>query len=341
MFFQQQLLHILQKYNGQRTVFSAYHLLKGKKSGQTIQDVGLFDLHPYFSLLPKLTKEIYMEQVDSLLENQMIYIDENQMISVTTNVNETKEFFDGWHLRGGEHIFFTRLQLIVQTISNDMKGENRFLPIVRDERIQQFVRNYLKSIQFKNRDVQQQFIDELSNAIDKMMTIEQVKNIIVYRLTGYEAVGWTWGQLAEQLEMDIIDVQLYYVYGLHNLIHTIEKEKLPLLMHILQNIRVQTVLTESTQKTANLLKQGYSLEQIAIRRRLKLSTIEDHIAELAMTDPNFDSSHFIPEQLKKEIEHVITTSESKKLKPIKEQLPQASYFQIRLMLAIMGGAQNA
>lgn len=341
MFFKQQLLHIIQKYDGQRTVFSAYHLLKGKKSGQTIQDVGLFDLHPYFNLMPKLTKEIYLEQIDFLLKNQLIVIDTQQMIAVTTKNEHAVSYFDGWHLRGGEHLFFMRLQLIVQTISNDLREENKFLPIIRDDQVQLFVRNYLKWIHFKKEHVQQQFINELMSGIDKMETTEEVKNLLVYRLTGYGTVGWTWQQLAEQLKIEVIDVQLAYIHGLHLFIQTIEKGAYPLLMPILQGVRLQTVLTESTQKTANLFKQGYSLEQIAHRRRLKVSTIEDHIAELAMIDPNFDSSSFLSESLKKEIKDVIRMNGSKKLKPIKEQIPQASYFQIRLVLAMMGGMQNA
>lgn len=337
MFFKEQLLYILRKYDGQRTVFSAYHLLKGKKSGQTIQDVGLFDLYPYFNLLPKLTKEIYMEQVQLLQENKAITINEQQMIVVNKEIAASTVYFDGWHLRGGEHVFFTRLQLIVQTISNNLYGERKFLPIVRDERIQFFVRSYLKYIDFREKKVQQQFTQQLYTAVEAMETTETVKNIIMYRLTGYEAIGWTWLQLAEELGLAEIDVQLYYVHGLHSLIQKIEEEEFSLLKLILQNIRVQTVLTESTQKTAFFLNQGYTLEQIAERRRLKLSTIEDHIAELAMTDQQFDISQFVSDDLKEEIKRVIVMSDSKKLKPIKELVPHATYFQIRLILAVVGG----
>lgn len=341
MFFKKQLLHILQKYNGERTIYSAFHLLKGKKSGQTIQDVGLFDLQPYFHLLPKLTKEMYTEQIKALELSGEIRIDEEQRVFVIEKNTQQPDYFNGWHFRGREHVFFARLQLIVQTISNEIQGDKRFLPIVRDESVQYFARHYLVHIQYQQERTQREFVEQFHQAIEKLETVDVVKTIIVYRLTGYQAIGLTWTQFAEQLQLEELDVQLYFVHGLHRLIELIETGEYPILKTLLHQIRVETVLTESTQKTAILLNQGYSLEQIAQRRRLKMSTIEDHIAELAMTDPNFEVEKFVPKALNIEIQRVLETMDVKKLKPIKEIIPHASYFQIRLILAIVGGTQNA
>ncbi len=47
-FLQTMILFCLQKINGERTIYSIYHLLKGKKSSQTIQDTHLFHLQPLF-----------------------------------------------------------------------------------------------------------------------------------------------------------------------------------------------------------------------------------------------------------------------------------------------------
>ena len=41
--FHQILLQIFQKLNKERTISAAYHVLRGKRSGQTIQDIGLFN----------------------------------------------------------------------------------------------------------------------------------------------------------------------------------------------------------------------------------------------------------------------------------------------------------
>lgn len=341
MFFQQQLLHILQKYDGQRSIYSAYHLLKGKKSGQTIQDVGLFDLQPYFYLLPKLTKETYLKTIEQLQASKHITVDEQQLVTVLSTTSSIPVFFDGWHFRGGEHIFFNRLQLVVQSISNYMQGEHHFLPIIRDEKIQQFVRSYLLHIEFQKQEIQQLFIQQLYEAIEQIEVADVVRTILTYRLTGFGHIGMTWYQLAQQLQIEELDAQLYYVHGIHRLIERVERGDLSLLQQLIYGVRVQTVLTESTQKTVRLLQQGMSMQQIAQSRRLKESTIEDHIAELAMNDPHFKVEQFMPTELAQEIKVTIRLVGSKKLKPIKEKIPHASYFQIRLILAIVGGESHA
>lgn len=51
-FLQAIVLVQLQRIEGVRTVYSIYHLLKGKKSSQTIQDAHLFNLGIFFKPFP-------------------------------------------------------------------------------------------------------------------------------------------------------------------------------------------------------------------------------------------------------------------------------------------------
>ena len=76
MLFQQILLTILSTFQNERTISAAYHLLKGKRSGQTIQDVGLFKLYQFFGLLPKLSRKKFEEQLDLLFAKNMIVLEE-------------------------------------------------------------------------------------------------------------------------------------------------------------------------------------------------------------------------------------------------------------------------
>ena len=76
MIFNQILLHILLILKNERTVSSAYHLLRGKRSGQTIQDVGMFKLHCYFGILPKLKRTTFDEAVEALQTAEVIQVDD-------------------------------------------------------------------------------------------------------------------------------------------------------------------------------------------------------------------------------------------------------------------------
>ena len=101
----------------------------------------------------------------------------------------------------------------------------------------------------------------------------------------------------------------------------------------MQNIRVEVVLTASTNSTAQLYRAGRTLEEISHIRRLKMSTIEDHIVELAMNEPNFSIEPFVTNEEQKQILDAVENYDTKRLKTLKELLPQLSYFQLRLTLA--------
>ena len=67
------LLFIISKMNGQRTMNAGLHLLRGKKSGQTLQDVEYFSVKPFFGILPKLEEKTYMEAAGELIEAGFIF----------------------------------------------------------------------------------------------------------------------------------------------------------------------------------------------------------------------------------------------------------------------------
>ncbi|WP_102692537.1 helix-turn-helix domain-containing protein [Rummeliibacillus pycnus] len=344
MYLQQLLLHIFQKFNGQRSESAAYHLLRGKRSGQTIQDVGTFGLHPYFCVIPKLSKKIFDEAFNQLVENGWVFYDEKHMLQLTNRGEDILEkattfHFNGWFYRGNEHIFFKRLSLIVQTLSHIYVEDWRFIPIQKEDEIQIWVKQFLKLHSYKNSALRIQLRDEIEISLKQLEIAEQSKQIMMLRLTGYKLTGWTWQQLASEFDCSELDVQLMLVEFLHSWLDFISaaREQFPLLDQLTENVRIEILLTDSTKKTAELYERGYSLEQISFMRHLKISTIEDHFVEMAMTNPHFPLLQFIHEEDILRVIQVLKESGSKRLKIIREQLPHLSYFQIRLVIAAKGG----
>ena len=47
--------------DGERTIYAGFHLLRGKRSGQTLQDVEYYGLKAFFGIVPKLTVERFDE----------------------------------------------------------------------------------------------------------------------------------------------------------------------------------------------------------------------------------------------------------------------------------------
>lgn len=340
LIFQDTLLQIFQKLDNERTISSAFHLLRGKRSGQTIQDVGIFRLHNYFGLLPKLPREIYDCEVKKIIDCHYIsMLDENYFTLTNEGENYLKQSnqlpFDGWFFRGNEQLFFARLSLVIQSLSHQRAGKMSFSPIQKDEQVQFWTKQFLLSNRFQNGDLQERLLNEILESLETVAVADKNKMIIVKRLSGYQVPGYTWQQLSFQEYTEEIDVQLTFIASLHAWLNEIisKKNSYPLLNMVAMNIRVEIPLTGSANQTAQLYKEGYSIEQISQLRQLKLSTIEDHLVELAINDPQFLIETFISEEDIRRVLMAVEDYSTRKLKILHEVLPHLSYFQIRLVLA--------
>ncbi|WP_042477935.1 helix-turn-helix domain-containing protein [Bacillus ndiopicus] len=336
MIFQQILLDIFLKLNNERTVSSAYHLLRGKRSGQTIQDVGIFSLHAYFSLLPKLTRQKFDGFVQLFAENGYLQMDDAGYYSLTSRgIEQARKgvpcTFDSWHYRGNEHIFYERLSLIVQALSHQSANIKAFIPIQRDEGIQYFARQFLLRHQYQSGALQVLLLQEITNSLEALAVTEEQRELLINRLTGVDLPGFTWQQLAYQAGRAEMDSQLLYISALHNWLGHIEHY--PYLADIAQQLRISMPLTDSAYQTAKLFQQGLSLQQIASKRNLKQSTVEDHLVELAMNDITFPIEHFVNQEELVQVNKAVLSYATKKLKVLREALPHLSYFQLRLALA--------
>nr|WP_243847121.1 helix-turn-helix domain-containing protein [Thalassobacillus devorans] len=94
------------------------------------------------------------------------------------------------------------------------------------------------------------------------------------------------------------------------------------------------LITNSAQKTYKLIKQGLDLESIVHIRGLKMSTIQDHVVEMALVMPDFPMFYFINDKEVNEINNTLQTLNTNKLKEIYDALEaKFDYFQIRLVQA--------
>ncbi|HWK23256.1 MAG TPA: helix-turn-helix domain-containing protein [Ureibacillus sp.] len=339
MIFQKILLQIFYNFKQERTISAPFHLLRGKRSGQTVQDVGIYHLHKYFGVLPKLSREKYDIELSTLIEDQFLNVKEDGFYELTSKaVEQIKHIqnlpFDGWHYRGNEHLFFARLSLVIQTLSHQVAGKMSFIPIQKDEQVQQWVRYFLNANHYKDGQLQLKLFNEIQQSLGINTMEERAKDIVMLRLTGYETAGLTWQQISVQKNMEEIDIQLMYIAALHNWLNQLNQhqEEYPILSQLVENIRISNPLSGSAFQTAELFNNGYSLEQISKMRRLKLSTIEDHIVELAMIEPQFKVEQFVSDG---DIQKVLTAIEdynTRKLKVLHEVVPHLTYFQLRLVL---------
>ncbi|WP_223703506.1 helix-turn-helix domain-containing protein [Sutcliffiella deserti] len=341
-------LHCIHAFRGERTISAIYHLFKGKKSSQTIQDGNLFSVSFLFGILPDLTRP-QLEKIIILLEKEKFIIaDSNNYYSITSTGEKVlakgreeypfSQYLNGWLYKGKAEIFWKRYSLLIQTLSNLQKEKTDFLPIQYEESIQHTVKNMVLNQGISKQQFAGLLYDETYRILKKVP--EHQAYIFVAQLSGHLHAGLTVRQISKKLRLDETWVKVEFQSVLHFFLQVMVSEALlfPIINRLCNDIINRPNITSTTQKSLYFLKQGYTLQEIAAIRKLKESTIEDHIVELALNVQDFSLSPYIDEENMQLIQHAVSELKTNQLKRIKDYLGDAkiSYFQIRLVLSKMG-----
>lgn len=344
----------------ERTLQSAYYILRGRKANQTLQDVHLYSLYPYYRMFSRFPREDWEKIVLTLFQRGWIFP------AQPTGTNSKPTFlvsdkgiqyaqqsyekyrFDVWFapftqsdLAERIEPFWSRLHLMVQTISQMKQADLSFIPVVSDKFAQRFVKAQLS--ESNSRSLwKEKMADELFHLWEPLD--DEVQELLFNQLSGAGQVGKTIGQIAGTRKMSRGYLLLQFRYGLAASISRLlsESDLFPLLSKlVLESHKLDPRLTESAARTYAFLQIGMQKEAIAARRQMKVSTIEDHLVEIALRCPEWDDTGYVPSDLAQRIVETSEQLETSRLRVIKDHLGNAvSYLQIRLALARREGGAN-
>lgn len=332
---------------GERTISAVFHLLKGKRSIQTVQDGHIYELDDFFGIYPKLKRDDFDLHIQELCESGDITTDiTNNKVCLITKQGEDAlaklhsylpyHYFKGLSYHSFSVIFLNRLLLLVQVLTNKKKNNSTYIPIIDDQIITSWVTRIYQTLKLDVNNTLEMFYEELHFLLTYLS--EEEASIFIDRLTGYKHYGLSTQQLAKKYEQTVHDVHVLFIGITHYFIHIImqNSEKLPFMMLLLEDLSLVPFITQSANKTYAWIKRGYDLDDIAIKRQLKINTIYDHVVEIALQDVSFPIERYVSKQNQKTIIEAIHSAKSSKLKSIKKHLDEhISYFQIRLTLAAM------
>ncbi|WP_059170990.1 helix-turn-helix domain-containing protein [Bacillus sp. FJAT-27445] len=341
------ILYCLKKLKGERTIYSIYHLLKGKKSAQTIQDAHLFSLTVLFMALGSVTREMIEGAVLTLKRQSLIQEGESQRFFLTAKGEEYLEVellthplplhLQGWKYHLAGQYVWERLSLLAQVCSHISRKESRYIPIQKKRRTQNWIKNFLGKLPPEQRvTLPRVLFHELSSLLEGEKEIKP--DILVLRLTGYQSAGLTSRQAAMMLGMDEFHYHLEFLGILHYICKKAaeQEEKYPLLFRLLEDEGSGSSMTLTSRQTLKLLNQGVPIDSIAAVRGLKRSTIEDHIVEIALNVSGFSIDPYVSAEEQEKIIELATKSSTRQLRELKELTGGISYFKIRLVLAKLG-----
>ncbi|WP_165769114.1 helix-turn-helix domain-containing protein [Virgibacillus profundi] len=330
---------------GERTDSAIYHILKGKRSIQTVQDIHLYQLENFFGVYKSLKKQLFERKINELNAKGFL-----QRISTSEPLFKTSKagvdwldqstveipyhYFAGLKYNGMANSFFERLTLLIQTLTNSYMKYYKFIPVIDTTSVE----NWVKALFLKAKSKESYILSTIFQELESLLhyLTDQEAEMFVDRLSGYKNYGMSIHQLAVKYEMTSEDTQLYFTGIIHRMLTMIENanSSFPFMSFILKDISNKHMITNSANSTYTFLKRGYSIDTIAQLRQLKNNTIYDHIVEIALYDANFPIHNYVSKEDQQKIMKASSITRSYKLKMIKQSVDEhISYFQIRLVLA--------
>lgn len=319
------LLGIIASFPLKRKPAFLFAVATGKRTGQAVQDSHLFEVTALFGCVPTLRQVNFDARLKRMQEDGLLGITEDGVALLREIESPFKTRFpyiDGFLYQNRTNAFFERLLLAIQVFSNFKHEQKHYLPIVRDEQAQFAVKRWLaEHLAGETRDVVRgRFYVELEQ------WLQQVDGALyVPRFSGGVYIGKTALQVAAELGLSPWKYYFEWLNGLHQLFARITDD-FPLLEGLMPG--AAHGLTSSARKTWQLAEQGVLFENMAAIRRLKESTIQDHIVEIAATIPGFNVLSWVDS----EMIAAISQQQWRSLKDIKQAFPALDYFQIRLAL---------
>ncbi|RWZ60232.1 hypothetical protein EQV77_02770 [Halobacillus fulvus] len=339
--FQAVLLTCIKRLSGERTASGIFHMLTGKRSSQTMQDVKGYRLEPFFGIYKSLSRKRFDETLQRLTQSGHINIsDEGFPLLTLSGEDKEKQLRKSWiHFSGLKNhqlvmTFEKRLFLLIQTFTNMKASHRNFIPIVDEPIIQNWVRGIYKTYQKNAEGFIDSIYEEMKSLLNELPPEDA--HIFVHRLTGSGIIGLTMEQLAKEAGETKEDAYLRTQHVLHFLFTNAKREPktYAALAVCAAGLDSSGMITDSAKRTFRYIEQGLSLKEVMEKRRLKESTIQDHIVEAALVLPHFSTEPFLTEAEKRVIIQKAEVLNTQRLKHIKESLQgKYSYFQIRLALA--------
>lgn len=344
MFLDSIILKSSLQFNRNRTNSAIYHLITGKRSIQTVQDAHIYQLKKFYGINRSLYKGNFDKKLHALASEQLLYLDSSMCCSVTPKgrdwLDEHSELlnfedFDGLHFHAASPVFYERLLLLIQTLSNSCNNNRSFIPVVDKTPILSWVKSLYQGL----RSVKEDYFEQLYRDLHRLLSIfpHREASLYVDRLSGYNHYGKSKDQLATEYQMESLDIPLIIERMNHRMLTEILKspQEYQAIGVLVKDLENRQFITNSARKTYELLKK-HSIDEIGHMRGLKENTVYDHLVEVALFTRDFPVLHYVSETQRQQILAAVRNDNTYKLKVIKQMVDSSiSYFQIRLVLATM------
>lgn len=323
---------------------SVFYILQGKRTASMLYRAVDYGLESVFGFFPKLVRTDYQKQLDHLITAKYLSLaEESQDILLTAEGKlALKAYFSehyepnhlNWLTEGKIVSAFQKVVYFLTQIFSEARYSNqRYIPIEKNISIQQWVKKWLYNHSLSPQELGVPFGLEWKNLLSQMEPKNAV--ILVQLMSGHDMTGWTKAQIAQNMKLEEVEVHVRLLDALNYIIHlTVEnKTEVPLFASILSNLKKnsQMGISKSAQDTLVLLQQNYSLNQICTLRKLKKSTISEHIIELVIVDPSLQAKAFVPEEVYLSLQQLFDDYPELTFQEAASKIPDMEFYWFRLV----------
>lgn len=208
-------------------------------------------------------------------------------------------FFE-WFWLANTKQAFARFLLGFQVISEFSYHNRNYVPIASTYAEQHIVKAWFRRV-FSPQLVSQAY-SEMELFIGSLDG-EDVKlaQAMVNLLIGHDQAGWTPDQLSEQLKLPIGDI-LVITHDLALAVCAFARATNGPLAQLIKPILQDSPLSSSTIRTMEMYRSGMEIDDIVSRRRLKISTIREHVMTTAILLPDsLDWDRLLPSAIREQL----------------------------------------
>lgn len=271
-----------------------YHLLRGKRSSSVLLYGFFHDILRFSGMYPRFSENdliqlLAMYGKKGLLEQEEVYFfltEKGAEANRQFLMNHTVSHMDFFRFGRSDLEIWRLIKFAVQVASHLSAEENRYVPLESDVFFSAQIKRWL-SLRPKAVTISkvQQELGKIFGSMEQWQA-----DFLANQFSGFEMAGLVSFQLAET--HDKAQIFLIERDALHAFLTQLSLHE-DFILHQLAKTLFAKNLNSSMLMTKSLVLKGLNFEEIVQRRGLKKGTVQDHLLEWAIQDPNFPYERFL------------------------------------------------
>lgn len=328
---------ILSMYDQPTNTGQIHNVLSGRSTPSILYLVLKKDWQHLYGLVPKISRQLVDKVHQRFLTNHLIKGMDKKFQITTAGRDLVNDFFkdnfmpdkiDTYVPYDLRQSFWQVVSFLSQVLSEKAAHNPKYAPLQKDLTSQLFV----KQLIYNNQAIVEEWSSEQATIFSQMDT--DLADILANTLSGHELNGLTLNQLGRLLDIQKDQVYVMRFAGIYDYMSQIQaRDDLPLHRKVLNFVLTDQFygLTSSAWDTFQLIKAGYQLDRISQIKRVKPSTIKEHILEIAFKVPQVSLTSLVPEPTQRALLDFFNHYDNWQYKYALEKMPDLEFYHYRLL----------